>query len=267
MKLSYGSYKNWSRISERLEISDLMLMVWDLLCDTHSEREDCFYALLKVFYIMDSAQMKMFEDVVKADRDEIFKELLSIMGKVILKAKLNLDSFSELNTQLAEEEFQRYLYKSIHYILIHVMGESIQVFHADNLVQEPEEHTDIEDTTPFAERHEITIRELDVDVDISRQAKDLYYFIAENWPPKLINVLCHYYEKANGIDTLRLSAESRNNIYKLHERLRYKIFSTVDSGAFPKHVWKAFFKQYMPQICQETPISTTYKIVKTEISS
>ncbi|MDZ4182714.1 MAG: hypothetical protein U1B83_07555 [Candidatus Cloacimonadaceae bacterium] len=75
-----------------------------------------------------------------------------------------------------------------------------------------------------------------------------------------LNVLCHYYETLANQDTRRLIAESRDNIHQLHSRLRNELRGFFEYSGYNAEEIRLFFKLHMPELCQSTPVSGTYRI-------
>lgn len=105
-----------------------------------------------------------------------------------------------------------------------------------------------------------SLEELMERASLKQQATELYNWLLQFWPRNLLNVLCHMYEQMNAIPTSRLADESKDNIYQLHSRMRGRLKELATERRISEDVMRVFFHIYMPRMCQEVPVFSTYII-------
>jgi hypothetical protein len=94
------------------------------------------------------------------------------------------------------------------------------------------------------------------------KAKDLAQYIQQEWDYEWRNVLCEYLDCLYDKKSPRLSEENEAYLHTLHSRVKKRLQDLVARNICTKEVLCKIGWHYEKEICQKTPISTTYKPIK-----
>ena len=252
----YQSWYNSLSLEER-SWQKIIAKLWQIF-QLYPEKElsdtDIFY-LISLIPSLQKKQEKLIYDLCSKRNISYWVTRVSRAGDFLYLICPQLDSLKKNLEGKNGEQLYRYLTRVFQNIIIQCNNkiikdlESAESNYDDNLMNSS--CKEIYQPAKIKTMGEIILEE-----ENRKGAEKLYIQIKQEWSLNKINLLCEYYDKVNGIKTERLKAESENNIYKLHQRLRNDFNELLTQ--YTKDEIRTFFKLYLPELCQETPPSPTY---------
>lgn len=260
-------YKKWKdNTEEGKDLLSLENALWSVLKDPNLLSSNKIilyqvYTLLRMFLGKRPLQYSMLKDL--ADKEGYNSEEIHfcLMGKLIVKMMPDLPKLKKKKQELkSEEEFGKYLYKTGEIKTLHCVEEFINDIMNDRIESKIKEisyeHYNINKYTDFSY--------IQYDIATRHKAQLFAEIINEEWEERELNVLCHDLEDKSEQGTQRLRNESKDNIYKLHERIRAKFKQTLDKNNFNEDVGRLFIREFLKKICQNCSPLPTYKKEKGE---
>jgi len=255
-------YKNWYNNSEDgKDILSLEMALWSVLCEPNllSSNKIVFYqvyALIQMFLHKRPSQHSMLKNLAYKEGYNTEDTHICLIGRLIMKLTPNLKKLEEKKNQLkSEEDFGKYLFKTGEIVTMHCVEEFI-----NDIVSNKIESIMIEQ---YYGNYNISkyqdLSYIQYEIVTRHQAILLAEIIKEEWKIREINVLCHDLDNNCESGSNRLKNESRDNIYKLHERIRTKLKLTLENNNFDENVGRLFIKEFLKKICQNCPPLPTYK--------
>ncbi|HNV62802.1 hypothetical protein [Candidatus Cloacimonas acidaminovorans] len=260
-------YQKWRNDGENdKDIISLENALWTVLKQPNLLSSDKklqyqIFTLIRMFLGKRPVQFKLLKDLcLKASLDE-GEMYYCLMGKIIEKMLPQVDKLKKKEKELGkEEDFGKYLYKTAENITKHCVEEFINELMEDKINHILRE----EYYGNYNNKQFIDLPYIQYDIVNRYKAKLLVIIINEEWDKREINVLCHELEEPSKGGTKRLRDESRDNIYKLHERIRKKFKQTLENNNFDDNVGRLFIYNFLKKICQSCPPYPTYKKEKGE---
>lgn len=262
------SYRKWlrSRDRESLRIEILLREIWRYLCrwpETIGDDEG-FWCLVNYTSRATRNQNRYIYDLCGKYGEDYIQSLQERAAHLYVEALKARGSLLEKARSLPGEDFHKYLYQSLKYMLLNCNREWVNALHNPAAIRfitetaETEENSD--EVRPQVRGFgDFIVGEYQSLLETKRLALLLGKRLMTEWGPRRLNVLCHYYEKMCGRHSSRLSDESMANIHKLHQHLREDLRQLVSGGICSKRVLEEMLGACMPKICQTTPVLSTYK--------
>lgn len=252
-------YRTWlNDESNRKELRDYAEAMWIALCDPDQLNKDtCLlyraYALMQVCLSAKRRQYMYIRDIARRDQFGDEEVLLCLFGKLIQKLLEAKPGLEHKKSQLSRDEFNRYIFT----VAKHILGKCMAELSEEILGNNAERQAGIKDFSIGSTPPSLEI--LQYRLDLRRKADKLRRHLEEHWQTRELNVLCHDLEKGGARDSLRLSAESRDNIYQLHKRIRDKLKKTISEQGFDEEVGRLFIGRHLQDLCQNCAVLHTYK--------
>ena len=259
--LSQG-YRKWkANAEEGKDLLSLEKALWSVLKDPNLLSSNKIilyqvYTLLRMFLGKRPSQYSKLIDLAVKEGYTMEEVHYCLMGKLILKMMPDLPKLDKKKKELgSEEEFGKYLYKTGEIKTKYCAEEFINDINDKKIEKRIKElhyeHYNINKYTEFSY--------IVYDLAIRHQAQLLAEVLKEEWEERELNVLCHDLEDKSEQGTNRLRNESKDNIYKLHERIRAKFKQTLEKNNFNEDVGCLFIREFLKKICHNCPPLPTYK--------
>ena len=251
----YSAYLKWrgSPLIKR-SLAEYMQEIWLVLEQpeklNQSQESLCF--LVSFIQIANRSQIKLMQDLANREGYEKGMEYFCVIGKMISKIKPAMSDLRRRKSELETEDFGRYLFKTLKFTFVSCIKEMVQEILGMGI-----ESSESPASQPIKSSEDIG--EVIYRIDCNKRAKWLAQNIAQNWQARELNLLCHYLEQLGKQSTKRLEAESLNNIYKLHERIKKKLLETAEINGLSKDDVELFIHSYLRKLCQKCPELSTYK--------
>ena len=254
-----NKYHSWynNLTSEERSWQNILTKLWQIF-QHYPEKEltdtDIFYLIFLIPYLQ-KKQEKFIYDLCHKRNINYWVSVVSRAGDFLYFIYPQLKSLKKNLEGKSDEHLYRYLTRVFQNIIIQCNKIMIQELEAVEYHYD-DDYMNSSSRITYHPSKINTLSDIILKEENRRGAEKLYIQIKQDWSLNKINLLCEYYEKINGIKTERLKAESENNIYKLHQRLRADFNELLTQ--YNKDEIRAFFKLYMPELCQKTPPSPTY---------
>lgn len=223
-----------------------------------SEKElsdkDIFYLILLIPRLQ-KKQENLIRDLCRKSYINYWETIVSRAGLFLSKICPQLKVLIRKLEGKSEDQLYPHLTRVFQNIVIQCNNDMIAELRKDKYAYDDNYMS----SSPKDEYHPLknnTINDIIHNKENQEGANKLYNEIQNEWSLSKRNLLCEYYETVNGIKTDRLKEESKNNIYKHHQRLRETFNELLQR--YSKREIITFFKLYMTELCQNTPSSPTY---------
>lgn len=270
-----ASYESWLARAGR-EGTDFLALVgraWDLLSREleHPLQREAYNNLLCFVRRARRKQDSMVENLCPQTGRDYWETLLQRADCVFAKLKPKVNILNGKQRDLGLQAFQRYLYRVLEFALIFCNKLAIE-----EMLRARDQYGGFgggnDDGLPDAELYRNlqpmdetkTTLELIGDLAIAKEAERLYESLKEDWSPAHLNVLCHYLEVFFNLPSQRLSDETQANKDQLHSRVRRRLLDYIAAKGFNRDVARVFFTLHATDLCQEVPVSHTYRIDRGE---
>ncbi|MBW6514628.1 MAG: hypothetical protein K0B87_07720 [Candidatus Syntrophosphaera sp.] len=273
MRVDEGDYRSWRGQfgTHELDFTRILEGIWKLLCGDCSwlEERDGFYLLIEFSNRARQKQNQMIRELCELSRRNRWEVHSARAAALFLRLKPQAGILGNKLAALDGEGFYRYLYRVLENNLILCNNQLIEELINSRDAGRSTETLRNDDGLPDEALYEgltrpgrnyKTLHDLINDLQARLRASQLRAWLKEDWEPQDLNALCQYYEALGNIETERLGRESKDYVDQIHSRLRNKFRNYLEYKGLDTEDARAFFTLELPKLCQETPVSATYKI-------
>ncbi len=266
-------YQRWLNQNSGLSLDFTILLngIWELLCSetTGPETEVGIWHLICFIQKVRPAQNNLIRDLCQRHRQDFWETLTSRAAGIYARLKPQLNILNG-RIQQGSEAFYGYFYRVLENNLILCNKEAIdELWQKEgtllpDLVSADDGLGDVPDYRGLRSNPSPPqpLTEILADLEARDRARELYERLREDWQPRHLNALCHYYEVLSGLPTQRLTRETNANIDQIHSRLRHRLLAYIADKGFSKESARLFCALWLPQLCQETPALETYRVMR-----
>ncbi len=271
-----ASYKSWLDQAGR-EGTDFLALVgraWDLLARElpYPLQREAYNSLICFVTRARNKQESMVCELCSQTSRNYWETLLQRADCVFGKVKPKVNILDEKRRCFEGREFQRYLFRVLEYALIFcnklVIEDMLRAREQNDIPFNISNDDGLPDSALYRNLEPAddtkTTLELIGDLDLRREARELYDSLRDDWDPAHLNVLCHYLEVFFNLPSQRLSEETQANKDQLHSRVRRRLLDFIAARDYDKEVARVFFTLHATDLCQEIPVSRTYRIDRGE---
>lgn len=270
--ISERRFRNWhaTQSREELDFGIIVPNIWRMLASELSEHdlEEGFHYLICFIQRVRKKQNRLIQSLCSELGFAYWDTLVERSSCLFEKLKPQSEILNEKRGKLPEDEYWHYLHRVLEYSLIDCNRRMFtelagpQERQIDPYTLRPRNPAQGERSSSrgLTTGRYRSLEELIRDIMVREKAGEIHARLRSELSAAHLNVLCHYYETLANQDTQRLMSESKDNIHQLHRRLRNELRGFFEYAGYDAEEIRLFFKLHMPELCQSTPVSRTYRI-------
>ncbi len=264
MRFKMSDYRHWlERQGKEVDIELVMKNVWDWINGSYHDSEEIIYYVLLYFRLIKLPQFRMLEDVMKnAEMGSPEEVYLSLASELLTRMQAYKGKLAEFQSTHEPAVFGKYLYQTMRNVCIHSVTGIIQTYLAPTRIPiDSDGGTSGKpiNINPSTSRTHQPVEEIIINIAIQKEARSIAEQIMQNWDETERNALCHLMDTIGGRESGRLSKVNRSYIYQIHHRIKEKLIQMFLDRDTEREVIRAFCGIYRQEICQKTPVLSTYK--------
>lgn len=259
-----SNYRHWlERQGKEVDIESVMKNVWDWINGSYHDSVEIIYYVLLYFRLIKLPQFRMLEDVIrKAETGSLEEVYLSLASELLIRMQASREKLAEFQSTHEPAAFGKYLYRTLRYVCIYSVAKIIRTYYDPNRISIAADGGTSGKSisfNPSTSRTRQPVEEIIINIAIQKEARGIAEQIMQNWDETERNALCHLMDTISGRESGRLREVNRTYIYQIHHRIKEKLLQMILDRDTEREVIRAFCGIYRQEICQKTPVLSTYK--------